>query len=346
MDRVGSQRIIGDSWYATAISGLCVPLDEVLRQRCSVWLQNMARCPGFMRSLLLFVFGRGYELTVITRQLRGTGFLILLETLFGGGRRRLMILEFMPTPPSRHSVWSRWLDGIFTLCVLKPGLRRCLCMGQVLTMWERNHYAKKYNLPAERFEYVPWPQRRETDPIPNFDRGSPFTVLSSGRFGCDWVTLFRAAEGRGWNLTVICAPWDVKFVRSLAQKVEATVLCNLSAEEHQRHLEASAVYVISLQEEFLSCGQVRVMNAIRAGIPIVATNVVGLEGYLADDETAVLVDHGDPSAMRQAVERLLAFPDEGRRLAMKAFGLAKHRTFGGYLEQIRSFVHRELEPRG
>lgn len=143
-------------------------------------------------------------------------------------------------------------------------------------------------------------------------------------------------------MTAVCTPSDLDLVKYLARTSGATVLCNISPKEHEDLLKSSAVYVISLHERFVSVGQVRVMNAIRAGVPIVATSVVGLEGYLANNETALLVDPGDFLAMRQAVGRLLAHPEEGRTLAMRAFELSKHRTFERYKRDIRAFVHGQL----
>jgi len=210
-------------------------------------------------------------------------------------------------------------------------------------MWEKNNYASRYNLPEARFEYIPWPQRRETDSVPNFDRQGVPTVLCSGRAECDWTTFFKAAEGQNWKVTAVCDAWELASVKSLGEKIGATVLCNISQEEHNRYLESAAVYVISLHERFISCGQVRVMHAIRAGVPIVATNVVGLDGYLSNNETALLVDPGDPLAMREAVEHLLAHPDDRRRLAMRAFELAKDRTFERYKRDICCLVHRQLD---
>jgi glycosyltransferase involved in cell wall biosynthesis len=120
-------------------------------------------------------------------------------------------------------------------------------------------------------------------------------------------------------------------------------LNDIPLDEHQRLLESAAVYVISVVEDYISVGQIRAMNAIRAGIPIVATRVIGLEDYLVDNESALLVPPGDHIAMRSAVECLLSDEVTRQKLAIRAFEVARERTFERYLADLKSMVQRELE---
>lgn len=335
-------RIIGDSWYSTAIPGVCDSLDAVLERRCYRWIHNLSQRPGLLRSILLFSFGRDYDLMFTALRLKGTWLVILLEAIFGRGRRRLVLLEFTPAP--LKGTWYRRLRCLHEVLVLRYAVRWSVRKGQVLTRWERLNYAKRFNLPESRLEYVPWPQRRETDQPPDFDRQRSPVVVSSGRMGCDWSTLFKAALGRPWKLTAICGQPDLELVTSSAQNSGATVLCNVPLDEHQRILRASAVYVLSTFEDFISVGQIRVMNAIRAGIPIVATRVIGIEGYLIDGENALLVAPGDHLAMRHAIERLLAEPETRTRIAKRAFELAQDRTFERYLAELGYLIRNASTP--
>jgi glycosyltransferase involved in cell wall biosynthesis len=67
-----------------------------------------------------------------------------------------------------------------------------------------------------------------------------------------------------------------------------------------------------------------VLEALAAGVPIVATSVTGVRGLLADGRTAVLVPYGDPSAVASGVRRVLRDPglasalsEGGRELAAR-----------------------------
>jgi glycosyltransferase involved in cell wall biosynthesis len=334
-------RVIGDSWYSTSIRGLCDPLDQLIAQRCGSWTRWLARRPGIVRSLLLFRFGRRYDLMFTCLALKGTWIVVLLEALLGRGARRLILLEFWPV--SNKGPWWRRLRRLPETLTLRCAIGRSMRRGHVLTSWEQKQYAAYFRIPEIRFTFIGWPQSRETDQPPDFTRTRSLIVVSSGRFGCDWPTLFRAARNREWQLTVVCSKSDLQTVRTLAEPVGAKVLSSIPLDEHQRLLESAAVYVISVVEDYISVGQIRAMNAIRAGVPIVATRVIGLVDYLVDNESALLVPPGDHLAMRLAVERLLSDEVTRQKLAARAFEVARERTFERYLADLKSMVQKELE---
>jgi glycosyltransferase involved in cell wall biosynthesis len=59
---------------------------------------------------------------------------------------------------------------------------------------------------------------------------------------------------------------------------------------------------------------IAVMEAMSLGCPVIASQIGGLIDLVADGETGLLVQPGDPSALRQAIERLLAHPNLRRRM--------------------------------
>ena len=60
------------------------------------------------------------------------------------------------------------------------------------------------------------------------------------------------------------------------------------------------------------------LEAMAAGIPMVATRVPGVEKVIEDGETGLLVDPASPNALADAVERLLLAPQEARWMARMA----------------------------
>ena len=63
---------------------------------------------------------------------------------------------------------------------------------------------------------------------------------------------------------------------------------------------------------------IAVMEAMSTGRPVIASRIGGLADLVADGETGLLVEPGDPSALQQAVERLLANPDLRKRMGQAA----------------------------
>ncbi len=66
-----------------------------------------------------------------------------------------------------------------------------------------------------------------------------------------------------------------------------------------------------------------VVEALSFGLPVVATTVNALPEIVRHEETGLAVPPGDPAALAAAVRRLLASPDEARRLAAAGFRLAR-----------------------
>jgi glycosyltransferase involved in cell wall biosynthesis len=61
-----------------------------------------------------------------------------------------------------------------------------------------------------------------------------------------------------------------------------------------------------------------VMEAMSAGRPVIASRIGGLTDLVADGETGLLVQAGDPLALQQSIARLLADPDLRERMGQAA----------------------------
>jgi starch synthase len=69
------------------------------------------------------------------------------------------------------------------------------------------------------------------------------------------------------------------------------------------------------------------LEAMLAGLPVVATSVSSIPEIVADGETGLLVPPDDPAALRAALERVLADPgsfgEAGRARARAEFSVTK-----------------------
>ena len=103
-------------------------------------------------------------------------------------------------------------------------------------------------------------------------------VFASGRTACDWETLFGAATAAEWELTVVCAAKDRERVERLARG-RGEIHVEIPWAEHERLLRDRDLCVIAIEDRGLSAGHVRLMAAVEAGVPVVATDVPSLDGY-------------------------------------------------------------------
>ena len=90
--------------------------------------------------------------------------------------------------------------------------------------------------------------------------------------------------------------------------------------------ERAQVVALALRHSVLGSGLTVILEAMASARPIVVTDNPGLSDYVEDGVTGLLVPAGDPEAMADAVERLLADPAaaaemgrEGRRRVEQRF---------------------------
>jgi glycosyltransferase involved in cell wall biosynthesis len=342
-----------DSWYAEAIAdgrneGLrCgVPTERVSsidKMLCNQFprLSRLAHKAKLIRGLLWFLSTRNARRVVCTFSSDGLLPFLALESIFYRGKPRVFLVEFLRPKPVglkaklKEALHTGLFSRIFPYTI--AGIH-------VMTNWEIDYYSRKYRIPCWMFTYIPFPMMLQPSRLPENHAGSLNMVLASGRAACDWVTLFAAARGMSWRLTIVCSREDRAMVDSLNQDGRATVMSEISADEHDLLLRNASVYALVLRERGASAGQVRLARAIEAGIPVVATRIHGLEGYLEDGITGLAVPTGDEGALRAAINRLLADPQSYRNLRLRAYEAMRTRTLEAYVSQIKSFTLQASEP--
>lgn len=336
---------IADSWYAEALAdgrngGLSVgpatpgvmSVDALLHERYPR-ASRFAQRSAFVRGLLWFVAANRVQRIVCTMHARGVVILLLLEALFNA-RGRVCLVEFIrPAPSGVKERIRELLYQVFFRLVLPRAVQGV----QVMTAWEVDAYARRYGLPTSMFRFIAFPMMLAPSSLPPAASHPRPRVLSSGRAACDWATLLAAARGADWELTVVCPGEDRQLVDRLNRDGQALVLSEVSTAMHERLLRESDAFALVLKEHHASSGQVRLGRAIQAGIPVVATSVRGLQGYLEDGVTGIAVPIGEPAALRTAIDALLAQPQDRERLRHRAFEAMRPRTLRHYMEEIRAF---------
>ena len=160
---------------------------------------------------------------------------------------------------------------------------------------------------------------------PTAQRGGTPEVVGVGRFAYpkDFTTLLAALRlveapchvrlaGDGPGLTEVTSALTRN---GLSQRVEL-----LGARADVPDLLARAdVFVLSSRSEGFP---VSVLEAMAAGLPVVATKVGGVAEAVVDGETGLLVPAADPEALACALERLVADGELRRRLGAAGRGRA------------------------
>ncbi|MCX2742205.1 glycosyltransferase [Pontibacter anaerobius] len=341
------ERILFDCWYYNHFKGNAYSFEDYLKENHSEFVIQLSKRSKWIRGFLLFMAGRKCRLIVTYLASSGTPVLAILEAIFRK-RQHLVLLEFIQTKPENKIlklIWPLWRKYIYG-----PSLRYSLARAQVLTLAEIDTYSALFGIPKERFSFIPWPlhfdQRRlnksstTATSISRDENGvAQNYVMASGRANVDWETIFKVAENSDWPLLVVCTSKHLERVSKLNKQGRATVLHDIPQEEHDAYVKGATVYALCLEETFTSVGQVRLMNTIEQGVPVVATKVSGLEGYAINGVNSILVPPGDVLSIKSSIDKLFSAPDLRARLVQSAQNHMQDRTFTNYINQISKTVN-------
>ncbi len=154
---------------------------------------------------------------------------------------------------------------------------------------------------------------------------SPARMVMVARFGAqkDHPTLFRAlAELRQhpWELDLIGDGPLMGETEALAASLGLTGRVRFLGQRSDvdRILSQSQLSLLATNWEGFPLS---ILEAMRAGLPVVASAVGGIDESVEDEETGYLVPRGDATVLRDRIERLLLSPE--LRARMGASGRAR-----------------------
>jgi starch synthase len=159
------------------------------------------------------------------------------------------------------------------------------------------------------------------DPLPDRARGARLVYVGADarRKGLDVLLAAVARLAPGVSdlvLTVLGPEREDPWINALLREhgLEATVRLagRLSRDQVAAHLWHSDIFVLPSRREALG---VAVLEAMAAGLPVVASAVGGIPEMVQSGRDGVLVPPEDPAALAQALGQLLADPARRERLA-------------------------------
>ncbi|MDQ6702652.1 MAG: glycosyltransferase [Pseudomonadota bacterium] len=125
------------------------------------------------------------------------------------------------------------------------------------------------------------------------------------------------------------------LVTALNKNGRAKVFSKVNSVDHNRLVAGAAIYAHCLKERLKSNGQGRFAESIAAGVSIVASDVLGLEGSLIDGVTAIAVEAGHPAALARAIDNLMNEPERRNALTVAAKQYAARFTKHDYFSALR-----------
>lgn len=172
----------------------------------------------------------------------------------------------------------------------------------------------------------------------------PGFVLSLGESRSrDYKTLFQAVDGLPLDMLVAASGhW---YAREKRRNVNFELPSNVTVTErlpiaHLRRLYAQSQFVIlPVYDSIYSAGATSSLEAMAMGRPVIATRSRGIQDYVIDGETGILVEPGDDKAMRAAICDLLSNPEKAKRMGRNARErVEQHLNLNNYVEQLGNLL--------
>src|ERR1700730_696790 len=342
MSSLNNRQILCDFWYFRELDDIAFPFEKYAEEKIGPRFARFLLRVSVLRALLLIWLGRDFTL-IAPNWYRYGRLICVLQAILRN--RNIVIFECIDI-----DVWKKgpiiaaailFVDKYF----IGPCMRASVLTVQVMTNRERQIFVERYGLPEDVLQTVPWPLSgwRDGEVHTPASATRDRYVLSSGRSGCDWKTLFEAAQFGNWPLMVVCSSKDLARVTALNKNGRAIVFSEIAVVEHEKLLAGAAIYALCLKESSKSTGQARLSASIAAGVPVVASDVLGLEGYLIDGVTAIAVEAGHPASLARAIENLMNEPERRNALTVAAKQYAAKFTKQDYFSALRKLLSRRLE---
>lgn len=146
----------------------------------------------------------------------------------------------------------------------------------------------------------------------------PVRIVSVARFESpkDHLTLLRAAArlpGSGWRLDLVGEGPLLHEVQAEAQRLGLSHRVEFRGYQSNtaKILSEAGIFVLSSRSEGFPRS---ILEGMRAGLPVIASDIGGVREAVVDGESGLLVPAGDPGSLSSALRRLIESPGERQRM--------------------------------
>ena len=248
---------------------------------------------------------------------------------------RIVLIGFIFTP--RRGRWIKALRQRYFNAVL--GLADTVIVHSTI---EALAYQQAFSGMRTRFVFVPYGLHihgceKQTQSKPALSASSRPRLLSAGRSGRDYATLFAAVKGLNVDLHVVCDRGDA--LAGLTIPTNVTILRACYDAAFVQELIDCTIVIVPLAVDHISAGQMVVLQAMAFRKPVVVTRTLTIEEYVSDGVDAILVPRANSVALRSAIVTLLDDPARAAVLGQAALRTYEtHHTMAAFVRNILAAI--------
>lgn len=173
--------------------------------------------------------------------------------------------------------------------------------------------------PADKIKVIHYSVDQEFFSPRSDVRREPRLIASLGETRSrDYASLFQAIAGLPVSVDV--AGYGHWYAREKNDTLNAKIPSNVSISRRLSHLELrdsyarSAFVVLPVRDLVYSAGATVALEAASMARAVIAFRSQGIMDYIVEGETGLLIDPGDVTGFKNAIEHLLANPTEAERM--------------------------------
>lgn len=300
------------------------------------WLQEFERTGnkplGFWRGIYwgwkLFRASNGFD-AVVTGSESPAHVFALLQKFMRHKRNRVVhvLIDFPWNPPTAFLplVLKRlqyWFEaGVINKIIVLGGPEEVVS------------FATALRLRTEKFLFVPYHTTLfDCERCP----GEGEYIFSGGDYTRDYASLIQVAKTLKHQFIIAAR---LRYYFEGLEIPENVKIVTTSPQEFEKLMAGAKMVVLPLTGGLLHAGgQTVLLNAMALGKPVVVTDDGLIQNYVTHGVTALLVPPGDPSALRDAILRLLDDRDLAKSLGQNARSAASRYSPAEFFERVFALV--------
>lgn len=154
---------------------------------------------------------------------------------------------------------------------------------------------------------------------PNGREPEPDLICAAGQLLRDYDCLVEAVRGLDVRVQIAAgSPWIERPLAPKRQLPENVKWGRLNRYELRELYARSALAVVPILQNDYQTGIATILEMMAMGKCVIATRTRGQTDTIVDGETGIYVPPSDPKALRAAIERMLANPDEAKAIGQRA----------------------------
>lgn len=147
----------------------------------------------------------------------------------------------------------------------------------------------------------------------------PDLICAAGQLLRDYPCLIEAVRDLPVRVQIAAgSPWIEKTAMPTSELPKNVTWGKLNRFELRQLYARSALAVVPIQQNHYQTGIATILEMMAMGKCVIATRTFGQTDTIVDGKTGVYVPPGDPKALRDAIERLIANPAEAARMGQAA----------------------------